>query len=263
MTGLPIWYELMSPDPAAIVPFYNAVIGWTIPGTGNAMPGGSEYREIARADGGWQGGVLTLTEAMASGGAKPAWLTSFHVDDVDTCVARAKDAGASVFMQPTTMDGIGRMAMLADPQGARFYLMAPTPPADDPSATSDVFEGNKAGRCAWNELSTDAANAQVDFYTGLLDWQIAGEMPMPGDHTYRFVQAAGRGIGAIGSIKPEGMPNAWLPYFRVEEIHAARAAIEANGGSVLRGPHQVPGDDWIVVARDPAGAVVGFVGKEG
>lgn len=261
MAGLPVWYELMTPDPAGIAPFYKAVIGWDIPATGNPMPNGSEYREIARPKGGWQGGVLTLTRNMAESGVHPAWLTYFHVEDVDASVAKARESGASVFMEPMTMEGIGRMSMIADPQGAPFYLMAPTPPADNPDAKSDVFEGDTVGHCAWNELNTDNADAQLDFYSGLFGWEVAGEMPMPGDHTYKFLQAEERGMGAIGSMKPDGMPNAWLPYFRVADIHEARQAIETNGGTILMGPHEVPGEDWIIVAQDPAGAAVGFVGK--
>lgn len=263
MAGLPIWYELMAPDPAAVAPFYDAVLGWTIPGEGNPMPNGSEYREIARADGGYAGGVLTLTEGMAEHGVRPCWLAYWHVDDVDATAEAAAGKGATVTMPPMTMDGVGRMAMLADPQGAPFYVMNPTPPADDPDAQSDVFAGDTPGRCTWNELNTDAAEDQIAFYTGLFPWQVDGEMPMPGDHIYKFLTCEGRGIGAIGSMKPEGTPSFWLPYFRVEDIDTAKSAVEANGGKVMMGPQEVPGDDHIVVAFDPAGAAVGLVGKKG
>ena len=52
MSGTPIWYELMTPDPAAVAPFYRAVLGWEIPAEGHDMPNGSQYREVARAGGG-------------------------------------------------------------------------------------------------------------------------------------------------------------------------------------------------------------------
>jgi len=263
MAGIPIWYELMVPDPAAVAPFYRATLGWDIPAAGHAMPNGSEYREILRADGGNAGGVLTLTPSMVAGGARPGWLAYFHVDDVDASVKQAEAAGASVHIPATTMPGVGRMAMLADPQGAAFYLMDPIPPADNPDAQSDVFKGDAPGHCTWNELNTDDAEGQVAFYTSLLPWTVSGEMPMPAPHIYKFVSCDGRGIGAIGSMKPEGMANAWLPYFRVEEIGAAAEAVKANGGAIVMGPHEVPGEDIILVARDPAGAAIGLVGSKG
>lgn len=263
MAGIPIWYELMTPDPAAVAPFYRATLGWDIPGAGHAMPGGSEYREIVRADGGNAGGVLTLTPGMSASGARPGWLVYFHVADVDASVALAVAAGAAVHMPASTMPGVGRMAMLADPQGAPFYLMTPTPPADNPDAQSDVFKGGAPGHCTWNELNTDDAEGQIAFYTGLLPWTVSGEMPMPGEHIYKFLECEGRGIGAIGSMKPEGMGNAWLPYFRVVNINAATEAVSANGGTIVMGPHEVPGDDVILVVLDPAGAAVGLVGAKG
>lgn len=263
MPGMPIWYELMTPDPGAVAPFYRATLGWEIPAEGHDMPNGSQYREIRRADGGHAGGVLTLTPQMAGGGARPGWMTYIHVDDVDAAVARAESLGAGVHMAPMTMQGVGRMAMIADPQGAPFYVMDPTPPPDQPDAQSDVFKPGAAGHCAWNELNTANAEDQIAFYTAVLDWTVDGEMPMPGDHIYRFLACDGEQIGAICSMKPEGMPSAWMMYFRVADIAAAAEAVAANGGRVLHGPQEVPGDDVILVCTDPAGAAVGLVGAKG
>ena len=55
----------------------------------------------------------------------------------------------------------------------------------------------------------------------------------------------------------------WLPYFGVADIGAAKAAAEANGGTINQDIHEVPGGDFIFVATDPAGALVGFVGPKG
>src|SRR5690606_5068425 len=118
------------------------------------MPNGSQYREIRRSHGGFAGGVLTLTPQMAGGGARPGWMTYFHVDDVDAAVAKATELGAAVHMPATTMDGVGRMAMIADPHGAALYLIHPTPPPDTPDAQSDVFEPRSPGHAWWNELQT-------------------------------------------------------------------------------------------------------------
>ena len=90
MSGLPIWYELMAPDPAALAPFYRAVLGWEIPPSGAAMPNGVEYRTIARADGGEAGGILTLSPQMRDGGARAGWVIYFHSDDVDAAIEAAR-----------------------------------------------------------------------------------------------------------------------------------------------------------------------------
>ena len=259
MSGTPIWYELMTPDPAAVAPFYRAVLGWEIPAEGHDMPNGSQYREIGRASGGFAGGVLTLTPQMAGGGARPGWMTYFDVDDVDAAVAKAESLGAGVHMPPMTMDGVGRMAMLADPQGAPFDLMNPTPPPDKPDAQSDVFQPNTPGHAWWNELQTTDEPGSTGFYTELFGWDAGNAMPMGDKGDYRFVEAGGKAIGAIHPW----MPVAWLPYFGVADIDAARSAAEAEGATIRHEIHQVPGGDFIFTCTDPAGAPLGVVGKRG
>lgn len=263
MAGFPIWYELMSSDPAGCGDFYRKVLGWMVPPSGDVMPNGSEYATILRSDGGAAGGLLKLSPQMLENGARSGWVVYFDVADVDASVEQAKSLGANVHMEPTTMPGAGRLAMLSDPQGAHFYLITPTPPADKPDAQSDVFKPDAVGHCSWNELNTSGAPEQEAFYTALFDWTEAGAMPMPGDHSYKFYNHGEIGVGAIGSMKPEGMANGWLPYFRVADIDAAKAAVEANSGTILMGPHEVPGDDMIMVVFDPAGAALGLVGRKG
>lgn len=263
MAGMPIWYELMAPDPAAVAPFYRATLGWEIPAEGHDMPNGSQYREVRRADGGHAGGVLTLTPGMAEGGAKAGWMTYFHVEDVDAAVSKAQEMGASLHMAPMTMEGVGRMAMLADPQGAPFYVMDPVPPPDRPDAQSDVFEPRSPGHCWWNELETTDGPAATEFYKALLGWSADHAMSMGAQGDYRFLENGGTGIGAINPWKPEGMAVCWLPYFGVADVEAAKAAAESSGGRMTHDIHQVPGGDFIFTATDPAGAHVGFVGPKG
>lgn len=263
MSGRPIWYELMTPDPAAVAPFYRATAGWDIPPHGQTMPNGSEYRMIGRPDGGFAGGVLTLSQGMQAGGARPGWMTYFHADDVDAATAKAQSLGANVHMPPMTMGGAGRMAMLTDPQGAPFYLMTPTPPPDRPDAQSDVFKSMVPGHCWWNELETSDEPGATAFYTELFGWSADNVMPMGEHGNYRFVEADGERIGAINPWLADYMTVGWLPYFGVADIDAAKAAAETNGGTVTQDIHEVPGGDFIFTTTDPAGAHVAFVGPKG
>jgi len=45
-----------------------------------------------------------------------------QVADCDASAAKAKNLGAQLFMPPMPIEGIGRMAALADPQGAAFAI---------------------------------------------------------------------------------------------------------------------------------------------
>ena len=262
MTGMPIWYELMTPDANGVADFYRAVGGWEIPAAGNAMPNGSEYREIKRPDGGNLGGVLTITPAMAEGGARAGWIPYFHVKGVEDAVARGEAMGATTHMAPTKMH-VGTLAMIADPQGAPFYLMDPIPPASDPNARSDVFDEAKAGHCRWNELSTTDAPAALDFYRELLGWESKDKMPMGERGDYLFVDAEGRRIGAISPWLNEGQQPAWLLYLGVDDIGRAHQAAKTNGGTNVGDPHEVPGGDNVFSVNDPIGARIAFVGPKG
>lgn len=262
MTGMPIWYELMTPDPAGVAAFYRAVGGWDIPAQGAAMPNGSEYREIKRPDGGNLGGALTITKAMQDGGARAGWIPYFHVKGVEDAVAKADARGATTHMAPTKMH-VGTLAMVADPQGAPFYLMDPIPPADMPDAKSDVFDEAKPGHCRWNELSTSDAPGAFDFYADLLGWESKDKMPMGARGDYLFVDAEGRRIGAISPWLNEGQQPMWQLYLGVDDIGRAHEAATANGGTAVGDPHEVPGGDWVFAANDPAGARVAFVGPKG
>ena len=263
MTGMPIWYELMTIDKAKVARFYRAVGGWDIPAKGNTMPDGTEYVQILRPDGGNLGGVLTLTQKMQDGGARPGWIPYFHVADVDESVAQAEAMGGKVQMPAFDIPGIGRLVMITDPQGAPTYLMDPIPPAGDPNARSDVWDREKPGHCRWNELATTDAPAAKDFYTKLLGWTSDRSMPMGERGDFFFVVCVGFVFGAINPMIREGQPPMWLAYLGVDNIARAVEAAKANGGTVINGPHEVPGGEHVFIATDPDGAMIGFVGPKG
>lgn len=256
--GWPVWYELMTPDPVGAIPFYRAALGWEIARDDMAMPNGSEYRMIGRADGGNAGGVLTLTEGMMQMGMAPGWFTYFHADDVDALAEKVKELGGAVHLPPTDMAGAGRIAMVSDPFDAMFYLIRPTPPPDRPDAQSDVFAQGAVGHSAWNELGTTDGPGAVEFYTALFGWKSDDFMLMGAAGEYRFVELDGVQIGAISPMLAEGSNPGWLPYFRATDIHAAKEAVLANGGALVLDAHEVPGSDMIVIVRDPAGAQLGI-----
>ena len=262
MAGRPIWYELMTPDPGAVAPFYRAVLGWDMQGQGTETPTGHPYWMIGRANGGHAGGVLLLTPEMQVGGGRPGWLTYFDVEDVDATVAKAQSLGATVWLAPMKMDQ-GTMAMLGDPQGASFYVMDPVPPPGQPDAQSDVFKSKAPGHCGWNELETTDEPGATAFYTALFGWNTDNTMPMGEQGNYRFIEQGGGQIGAINPWLADYMQVGWVPYFNVADIDAARDAARAAGGTINHDVHEVPGGDFIFIATDPAGAPVGFVGPKG
>ena len=254
--GSYIWYELMTTDPQGAKAFYDSVVGWNI---GEPMPGPVEYRMIGRSDGGNAGGVLTLTDDMQQHGARPTWLGYICVDHVDEAVASIESAGGKTLMPASDIPDVGRIAMVADPQGAPFYVMKPKPP--EPKAKSDVFSTEAQQRCSWNELSTSDPVAARRFYTEQFGWTGDEFLAMPGGQEYRFLDHQGQRIGAIGPCMDGQQPH-WRYYFRVASIAAAKQVVETKGGKIALEPMQVPTGDYIIIGLDPQGAEFALVGGE-
>ena len=257
-----IWYELLTPDPDAAAQFYGAVVGWTIQDGGEVPAGDIDYRHILRSDGGSNGGVLRLTDDMASHGAKPMWVPYLHVAEVDAAVAAIEAEGGRRLMPTTTIE-VGSFAMLRDPQGVPIYAMAPLPPPGKPEAKSDVFSVDQPQHVRWNELASPDLDASKAFYAKHFGFTFDNVMDMGPMGDYCFADVDGVTVGAVMQRADPAQPAAWLLYFGVPSLIAAREALLANGGTIHMDTHQVPGGDWIVVASDPQGAAFGLVGPKG
>ena len=238
-----IWYELMTTDPEGAKRFYEAVVGWTI---GEPAPAGDiEYRMLSAPDG-HAGGMLTLTPEMCEGGARPRWLGYLGVDDVDAAIEKAVAAGAEVQMPASDIPGVGRIAMIADPQGVPIYLMRGASDGD-----STAYQRHGLGHVAWNELMTSDREAALDFYREQFGYVREGGMDMgPEMGEYSFLGLDGQVIGAAMKASPES-PIGWQFYVRVQDVDASAETIAAAGGQVLFGPMEVPGGERVLVGLDP------------
>jgi predicted enzyme related to lactoylglutathione lyase len=256
-----IRYELMTTDPDGARGFYGKVVGWKIVGDA-PRDGGVDYRHIVREDGGGNGGVLALSEEMSKGGARPCWMGYLSVEDVDAAVAAIVAEGGRSLVPAFELD-VGRIAMVADPQGIPIYLMKPVPPAHDPHASSDVYARMDVQHVSWNELYTPDIEASKAFYARHFHFAFNDKMPMGPMGDYWFIDHGGQTIGAMMQQPPHVPVPGWNYYIRVADIDAATAAVTANGGQVLNGPMEVPGGDWIINGIDPQGAPFSLVGAKG
>lgn len=246
-----IWYELLTSDTTAAQSFYANILGWRFSDSGQTEV---DYR-IIHAGPHSVGGLMEITPEMAEHGARPTWLGYIAVEDTDTSVAQLEKRGGRVLMPAMDISDVGRIAMVADPQGAPFYVMKPVGRGKSMPFADDC---PRPGHCAWNELATSDQNAAWHFYGEMFGWRQDGEMDMGPMGKYQFIRH-GSVIGAIMPANNSDRPH-WTQYFRVNDIDAAKAAVEAGGGKVLAGPHEVPGGDLVLNCIDPQGAMFGLVG---
>lgn len=246
------WYELLTTDTASAEKFYRAVIGWDFEPLGAAGP---EPYTILKAGESGVAGLMKLPEEAKAQGARPGWMGYIWVDDVDATAARIAEKGGKVWRQPDDIPNIGRFAIVGDPQGAAFALFKdvgttePTPPAP-----------GSPGTIGWRELMAENWETAFAFYAELFGWTKDAAHDMGPMGTYQLFGIGGETTGGM-MTKPADVPAAFWGYYIVVDGGAQAAAerIKANGGTVINGPMQVPGDSWIVQGFDPQGAMFAVV----
>lgn len=113
--GAIIWNELNTTDKDVASAFYSSALGIEAA----PMPDVKDYFAL-NVDGRTVGGLRSVDKPEVPS----HWLVYFHVDDADRAVATAAEAGGSVLQAPFDME-VGRIAVLRDPQGAPFAIIAP------------------------------------------------------------------------------------------------------------------------------------------
>jgi uncharacterized protein len=240
-----VWYDVMTTDAAAASRFYGEVVGWSI-----ADSGSEPTYLLLSAGPDMVGGIMPIPEEIRASNARPVWFGYIGVDDVDAYAKRVTKAGGKIHRRPRDIPGIGRFAVASDPHGATFILF--TPKAG--SKQSPVAPGTP-DHVGWRELQAGDLDSTWKFYSGLFGWKKAEAMDMGAMGIYQTFETGNTPGGGMMTKRPEVPTAFWLYYFNVDAIDAATTRVTKNGGKVLMGPQQVPGDRWIVQCTDPQGAM--------
>lgn len=116
------WNELKTKDVEKAKKFYADTIGWTYAG----MDMGENGTYWIAMDGETPvAGMYNMTEDQLDTGSE-SWTGYLSVDDIDMRIAKAKESGATILMEPFDIPGTGRIAMLQEPGGAQIGWMTPS-----------------------------------------------------------------------------------------------------------------------------------------
>lgn len=240
-----MWYDLMTDDPASAMAFYGRVAGW---GT-QLWAGGAQPYTMWTVRGEPLGGVMGLPEEARRAGTKAYWLAYIGTDDAARTLSRAQELQAQVLVPVTEIPGVGRFAVIADPQGAVVAIFTPNGPPMAPPEPGP-------GRIAWHELIANDREAAFSFYSALFGWEKTGTTDMGEYGLYQMFGKGGRSVGGMWN-RPAGAPGRplWLYYITVPEIRSALDLVTSNGGQILSGPMALPGGGHVAQCRDPQGAM--------
>jgi len=246
--GKPVFAELITPDIAAAEQFYAALLGWNFHAVaGERSPYAEAYLNGTP--------VAGLVEKVAPPGqhVQPAWLNFISTTDVDGTEKIAVKAGARALRAPHDLPDRGREAILADPQGAVFAILASG--SGDPP---DVLAA--PGTWIWRALVTTDPETDASFYKTLFGYQLFSLPPSPGE-THLLLASENYARASVNSL-PLGHPNMhphWLAFVRVDGVMAAVKKVTALGGKILVEPRVDRHGGLIAVVADPLGAPFGLM----
>jgi predicted enzyme related to lactoylglutathione lyase len=245
LPGKFVWFEHISKDARRAQAFYGDVLGWQ----SRPFPEDSGYDMIFTGD---------TDDTMIGGYAAPRsdrqpshWISYVSVDDVDAAARTAVQHGGKVVEPPTELPGVGRMARIADPQGAEISVFKNDTgdPADTPATH---------GRWLWNELHTTDPAKALDFYEKVLGFTHRS-LDMGPAGTYHILSKGGVDRGGVTSHLPRGARPHWLPYVAVDDADAALARAKKAGATISVGPEDIPGIGRFGVFTDLTGAVIAIM----
>ena len=262
--GVTCWVDCEVPDPAAAAEFYGGLFGWEL--EDRMPPDAPGHYYSARID----GLDVAAVGSQPEGSSVTARNTYVWVESADETAAKVTDAGGSILREPFDVMQAGRMAVVADPQGAALRLWQ----AGEHRGAQLV---NEYGAWNFSGLTTTDVDGAIEFYRAALGWEAERSdewtffrVPGYGDHlaqrdpTLRerlsadddapkgFEDATAWVTGMEG--QPEGAPPNWGVTFSVEDADAIAARASELGGKVLAEPFDAP-PVRMAVLSDPQGAV--------
>lgn len=176
------------------------------------------------------------------------------VRDADAAKDAALAHGAKLLFGPRDIPHRGREAILADPQGAVFAILASS--SGDPP---DVMAA--PGEWIWSSLITSDPDNGAAFYQTVFNYEVFDVPPsVPGAQHVMF--ASDDYLRASANTPPPnkpGMPPHWVNYVRVNNAGVMAQKVVELGGRVLVGPRIDRHGGSIAVVADPQGAVFGLL----
>lgn len=115
------WHELYSADPDGSLGFYRDALGFDVEAQ-DMGPGGKYH--MLKKDGKAVAGYMD-TRTLPGVEVPPHWAIYHAVDDVDARLEKCQALGATLVVPPMDIPNVGRIALIADPQGAHIWLYKP------------------------------------------------------------------------------------------------------------------------------------------
>ena len=246
--GKVVWADLVTPNLSTAEKFYGGLFGWTFQ---NIRAGDSDY-VVALLDGRPIAGLVEKPLSVAER-RQSAWLTFIAVRDVDAAKRTALAHKAKLMADSVTYSMRGRQAILADPEGAVFAVLA--------SSSGDPPDYLAApGEWIWSSLHAKDPDSEASFYQTLFGYDVFDAESTDGRE--HLILSSDDYARASANALPDNQDRRhahWLNFIRVDNATDMSAKAVALGGRVLVEPHLDRHGGTVSVVADPAGAPVGLM----
>ncbi|MGC5255602.1 VOC family protein [Gordonia sp. DT218] len=249
--GAPIWFDLMSSDPAKAVEFYGALFGWDVEGPPREEFGG--YQNFTKNG----KRVAGLSPYMAeAGGPANVWSMYLRTDDPAATGKAIEEAGGSVMFPPMDVGDEGTMMVATDTAGAAIGFWKP-------NQHHGFSQWGDHGTPYWFESHSKEYAKSIEFYTAVLGARIeevgtGGDPDAVGPDHYgqMFIgESSYSGIMDAAKIHPAEVPSFWQVYITVDDVATSVSQVESLGGTVLM-PGEVTPYGTLAALTDPMGAII-------
>jgi uncharacterized protein len=246
--GKVVWADLVTPDLATAEKFYGELFGWTF----QAIRAGDSDYAVAMLEGRPIGGLMQKP-IPAGEHQQSAWLTFIAVRDVDAVTRTAVAHKAKILVNSKSYSARGRQAVLSDPEGAVFAIVA--------SSSGDSPDYLAApGEWIWSSLHAKDPGTEAAFYQDVFGYDVYDVASDDGlEHVILSTDEYAR---VSANALPDGSPRRhshWLNFVRVASATDLVARAVSMGGRVLVKPHADRHGGMVAVIADPAGAPFGVM----
>lgn len=246
--GQPCWIELASSNINASKQFYSSLFNWEI----IDMPIPQGIYSMLAIDGDDIGAMYQLPEEMLANGDTTQWTVYFAVENLDSSLVDVIGAGGTLLIGPHDVGEAGRMAIVQDPEGARFALWQ----AKNHLGAQRAAETHTL---CWVELACRDTQEAKKFYPHIFGWGTR-DSNMDG-MDYTEWQVGAQDIGGMMAMTEEwgDIPAHWMLYFTVENCDDKAAQVEPLGGKVCVPPTDIPNVGRFAVINDPDGGFFSII----
>jgi predicted enzyme related to lactoylglutathione lyase len=246
--GKVVWADLVTPDLAAAERFYGGLLGWTF----QTMHTGDTEYAIALAGGQPVGGLLQKP-IPAGEHRQSSWLTFIAVRDVDVSMRVALARGAKIVADVRSYPLRGRQAILSDPEGAVFGILASSS-GDSPDTLA------APGAWIWTSMLCKDPDAEAAFYQEMFGYDVF-DLASDDGLTHLILSSDDYARASANAFPVDSMRRRahWLNFVRVASTADMLDKVVAAGGRVLVEPHVDRHGGLVAVVADPAGAPFGLM----